>query len=167
LGKSDINERYHQLYNLIVLATGWQESCYRQFIINKKKRKITYLRSYNGTSVGLMQINERVWRGLYDRNHLRWDIEYNAIAGCEILELYLKRYALKRLNKMKPETPVDDDTLAQLVYSMYNGGPGQFHKFLKRKKSGKFYTSDKFFLEKYTWVKTDQFQNISRCLIGK
>ncbi|MBW1719838.1 MAG: hypothetical protein JRJ43_09805 [Deltaproteobacteria bacterium] len=86
---------------------------------------------------------------------------------CEILELYLWKYDLKRLNKMKPETHVDDDTLAQLVYSMYNGGPGQFHKFFKRKKSGKFYTSDKLFLEKYTWVKTDQFQNISKCLIGK
>jgi hypothetical protein len=167
LGKSDIDEKYHRLYDIIVLATGWQESCYRQFIIDRKKGKITYLRSYNGTSVGLMQINERVWRGLYDRHHLRWNIEYNVIAGCEILELYLKRYALKRLDRMKPETRVDDDTLAQLVYSMYNGGPGQFHEFLKRKKTGKLYTSDKLFLEKYTWVKTDQFQNVSKCLIGE
>ncbi len=167
LEKSDIDEKYHKLYDIIVLATGWQESCYRQFIIDRKKRKITYLRSYNGTSVGLMQINERVWRGLYDRHHLRWNIEYNVIAGCEILELYLRKYTLKRLDKMKTETQVDDDTLAQLVYSMYNGGPSQFHEFLKRKKSGKLYTSDKLFLEKYTWVKTGQFQNVSKCLIGE
>jgi hypothetical protein len=167
LEKSDISEKYHRLYDLIVMATGWQESCYRQFIIDREKRKITYLRSYNGTSVGLMQINERVWRGLYDRHHLRWDIEYNVIAGCEILELYLERYALKRLDRMNSEIQVDNDTLAQLVYSMYNGGPAQFHEFLKRKKTGKLYASDELFLEKYTWVKTDQFQNVSKCLIGK
>ena len=53
---------YDTLFESIVLATGWQESCFRQFII--KNNKIVFLRSYNGTSVGLMQINERVWRGL-------------------------------------------------------------------------------------------------------
>jgi len=68
---------------------------------------------------------------------------------------------------MNSEIQVDNDTLAQLVYSMYNGGPAQFHEFLERKKTGKLYASDELFLEKYTWVKTDQFQNVSKCLIGK
>ena len=160
LKKGKIAETYYDLYRLIVLSTTWQESCFRQFTI--KKGKVTYLRSYNSTSVGLMQINERVWRGMYDTNHLRWDINYNAEAGCEIIDLYFCRYALK---KMKLGEPLDDDKLARIMYAMYNGGPGQFHKFLKRSKKGEYYLSDKLFFEKYSWVKNNQWQNISKCLI--
>jgi hypothetical protein len=43
-----------------------------------------------------MQINERVWRGLYDTQKLRWDIAYNVRAGTEILLNYLLKYSLKR-----------------------------------------------------------------------
>jgi len=46
---------------------------------------------------------------------------------------------------------------------MYNGGPRDFKKFLSRKKTGKYYKSDKLFLEKYNWVKTGQWQNIQKC----
>ena len=113
-----------------------------------------------------MQINERVWRGMYDANHLRWDINYNARAGCEIIDLYFRRYALRKMKEMKLEKTLDDDTIARLMYAMYNGGPGQFHKFLKRKKKGNYYLSDKLFYEKYSWVKNNQWENISKCLIG-
>ena len=164
LKKSTLAERYHDLYRRIVLSTTWQESCFRQFKV--RKGKVTYLRSYNNTSVGLMQINERVWRGVYDANHLRWDISYNAKAGCEIMDLYFCRYALKRMNTMKLDTALDDDTLARLMYAMYNGGPGEFHKFLKRHKNGKYYPSDTLFFEKYSWVKNKQWENINKCLIG-
>ena len=131
-----------------------------------KKRKVTYLLSYNRTSVGLMQVNERVWRGMYDRQHLRWDIKYNAAAGCEILEIYIRKYTLDRIKKMKVEISLDDDTFARIVYAMYNGGPGQFKKILKRNKDGTFYTSDKLYFDKYSWVKDNQWENIRKCLIG-
>jgi hypothetical protein len=164
LNDSQIEERYHNLYRLIVLSTAWQESCFRQFRV--RKRKVTYLLSYNRTSVGLMQVNERVWRGMYDRHHLRWDIRYNAAAGCEILDLYLKKYTLDRIEKMKGGTTLNEDAFARIVYAMYNGGPGQFKKILKRKKKGTFYSSDKLYFEKYSWVKNSQWKNIRKCLIG-
>ena len=164
LNDSKIEERYHDLYRLIVLSTAWQESCFRQFRV--KKRKVTYLLSYNRTSVGLMQVNERVWRGMYDRQHLRWDIHYNAAAGCEILEIYIRKYTLDRIKKMKVKINLDDDTFARIVYAMYNGGPGQFKKILKRNKDGTFYTSDKLYFDKYSWVKDNQWENIRKCLIG-
>ncbi len=38
-----------------------------------------------------MQINVRVWRGIYRPENLRWNIQYNARAGVEILALFLQR----------------------------------------------------------------------------
>ena len=32
-----------------------------------------------------MQVNKHVWRGFYDLDRLKWDVLYNAGAGCEIL----------------------------------------------------------------------------------
>ena len=84
------------MFPKVVLATAWQESCMRQFLI--KKKKIVYLRSSNGSSVGVMQINERVWREIYDIDRLRWNIRYNARAGCEILDLYVTK-SIKNLKK--------------------------------------------------------------------
>ncbi|MBT8350295.1 MAG: lytic transglycosylase domain-containing protein [Deltaproteobacteria bacterium] len=164
LNDSEIEERYHDLYRLIVLSTAWQESCFRQFRV--RKRKVVYLLSYNRTSVGLMQINERVWRGMYDRHHLRWNIRYNTAAGCEIIELYLRKYALDRIKKMKIEKTLDDESFARIVYAMYNGGPGQFKKILERKSKGTFFSSDNLYFEKYSWVKNSQWENIRKCLIG-
>jgi hypothetical protein len=164
LNDSEIEERYHDLYRLIVLSTAWQESCFRQFRV--RKRKVVYLLSSNRTSVGLMQINERVWRGMYDRHHLRWNIRYNIAAGCEILELYLRKYTLDRIKKMKIEKTLDDDTFARIVYAMYNGGPGQFEKILERKSTGTFFSSDNLYFKKYSWVKNSQWENIRKCLLG-
>ena len=163
LKDSKIGEQYHNLYRLIVLTTAWQESCYRQFEV--KKNRVTYLRSYNGTSVGLMQINERVWRGMYDENHLRWDIHYNAKAGCEITDLYFNRYALRKMEKMGLKNSLDDNVLARATYAMYNGGPRQFDKFLKRNKKKAYYLSDRLFMEKFLWVNSGQWENVKQCLI--
>ncbi|VAX24605.1 Membrane protein [hydrothermal vent metagenome] len=162
LKKSSIPKKYHQLYRLIIPATAWQESCFRQF--KKSRGKVTYLRSYNNTSVGIMQINERVWRGIYNPKSLRWNIRYNALAGAEIADIYLRRYALRKMNKNKP---LSNDTLARVVYAMYNGGPGQFRKFLKRKARGKYYLSDRLFQQKYLWVKKSRWDKIGACISGR
>ena len=165
IDKSVLSSVYHDMYRQIVLATTWQESCFRQF--KMRKRKITYLRSYNKTSVGLMQINERVWRGIYDRNQLRWNIRYNCMAGNEILELYFRKYALLRLKKHRLQKSIDDKTLSGLVYAMYNGGPGQFKKYLNRQKTEKYYLSDRLFAEKQAWLSRNEWGNIRICLVGK
>ena len=146
-------------YRSMIIAMAWQESCFRQFI--EKDHQLTYLLSYNNTSVGLMQVNERVWRGLYDREKLRWDIEYNAAAGNEISFLYLQKYALRDKNAAKK---LDPATLARLVYAMYNGGPGQYHDFLERLRKGKMLSYDDHFWEKYSSVTSGKWEKLSQCL---
>jgi len=164
LTKSRIPERYNDFYHDLVLSTAWQESCFRQF--REKNKKIGYLRSYNGTSVGIMQVNERVWRGLYDGKRLRWDIEYNTLAGCQILDMYLWKYVLNRRDRIEKEIPLTDDLIARMVYAVYNGGPSQVKKFTHRAKTGQYYDADKLFNEKYEWVKNKDWEKIRKCLIG-
>jgi hypothetical protein len=161
LKQKNVPTSIHSTFRLMIPAMAWQESCFRQFVM--RNNQLTYLLSYNNSSVGLMQVNTRVWRGLYDAERLRWDIRYNAAAGCEIAALYLKDYALR--DRKGGERP-DNETVAQLVYAMYNGGPGQYKKFLERKRSGNLYKSDKLFLEKYEWVTTASWDKISKCLGG-
>jgi len=161
LKRNKLPEKYHQIFQEIIFSTAWQESCFQQFKVNKGK--ITYLRSYNQTSVGMMQVNERVWRGIYNLKHLKWNIRYNAMAGVEIIDQYFQRYALK---KLKIKDPIDGDTLAGVTYAMYNGGPRHFYQFLKRKEKGKYYLSDRLFFEKYRWVQNDQWTYIDNCLVG-
>ncbi len=148
-------------FRLMIPAMAWQESCFRQFVV--RDNQLTYLLSSNNSSVGLMQVNMRVWRGLYDLQRLRWDIRYNAAAGCEIAALYLKDYGLRERKGMKRP---DNETMARLVYAMYNGGPAQYKKYLARERSGKLYGSDKLFWEKYEWVSTASWDKISKCLLG-
>ena len=159
LDKGRVSGGYHALFKMIVPATAWQESCWRQFII--KKGKILYLRSYNNTSVGIMQVNERVWRGLFSRHNLRWNIWYNAQAGCQILEHYFVKYLT---GKNKPNERLDSDTMARALYAMYNGGPAQLKKFLQRHKRKKYYLSDRLFWEKYVWVKGREWNRCYNCL---
>ena len=165
LQKRETSVDYNQFFPTVVLSTAWQESCFRQFLV--KRKKIVYLRSYDGSSVGLMQINERVWRGLYDPHHLRWDIRYNALAGCEIIDLYVTKYLTRHAKRLKAMSTATGDAYAGIIYAMYNGGPGQLDKFLIRSAEGKLHQSDRLFSEKYAWVKNGQLDNISKCLIGK
>ena len=76
--KKSPDPEFRDLFYFIVDAVAWQESCYRQF--KQSRGVIEYLRSYNNTSVGLMQINEKVWRGMYNQEKLRWNIRYNMAA---------------------------------------------------------------------------------------
>jgi hypothetical protein len=161
LKKNSIPESYLPMFRYAVYATAWQESCFRQFIIDKKK--LTYIRSYTNTSVGIMQINERVWRGIYDINHLRWDVSYNATAGIDILNLYLKKYALPKMKSLKGKDALDKDGVASSLYAMYNEGPAEFSKFVKRRSTDQFTNIDKQFKEKYIWVKSGQWERLSDC----
>lgn len=162
LKKRKTSKHYQEFFPRLAVATAWQESCFRQYIV--KKNKVVYLRSYNGSSVGLMQINERVWRGVYDLNQLRWNIRYNALAGCEVLDLYVSKYIEGNPKNRSIAGKLKDDTLASLVYAMYNSGPQDLSRFLSRSRTGKYHLSDKLFKEKYAWVKTDRWQNIRSCL---
>jgi hypothetical protein len=111
-----------------------------------------------------MQVHVRVWRGMYAPKSLRWNIHYNALAGAEILELYLRRYGLKRVG---PEILLDDNLLARAVYAMYNGGPDQLDLFLKRVQKDRLQISDRLFKEKYEWVEKGRWDKIGVCLTGR
>ncbi len=158
LAKSGLDPRHQEMFVHLTTSTAWQESCWRQFITTANK--ITYLRSYNNTSVGVMQVNERVWRGMYDLPSLRWNVLYNIRAGCEILELYLREYALEGSGRARS---LDSGTLAKAVYAMYNGGPAQLGRFLKRQASKSYALSDKLFAEKLNWVMAGQWEKLERC----
>lgn len=134
-----------------------------QTVTVKKRGKVTYLLSYNRTSVGLMQINERVWRGLYQRESLRWNIRYNARAGAEILDLYMRDYAISRI---QAQGVTDDALLARAVYSMYNAGPDELQKFMKRYRNNAPDHLDRLFKEKYELTQNAKFDQIAVCLIG-
>jgi hypothetical protein len=160
--KSQLETDYHGLYRNLILATAWQESCWRQFV--KSKGKLRYLVSHNQTSVGLMQVNERVWRGFYRIESLRWNIRYNIRAGCEILDLYLRDYAIKRLQS---KGTLDRDTLVRVTYVMYNAGPGEYFGFLKRSEKKALNRLDRLFWQKYLSSKGDQFGGLLHCLTGE
>lgn len=161
LARGDIPRSLGPMFKVMIPAMAWQESCLRQFV--EKEQKLTYLLSYNNSSVGVMQVNERVWRGIYDRSRLRWDIHYNVLAGCEIADLYLRKYALPKAGSGKA---LDSRTIARAVYAMYNGGPSQYEKFLQRDKDDSHHRSDQLFAEKLAWVTADNWRPLSVCLVG-
>lgn len=146
----------------MIMATAWHESCFRQFVV--KDQKITYLLSYNNSSVGIMQVNEKVWRGIYDVQELRWNIEYNSRAGTEILALYLNRYLAKRKGLKSYDDADGRRYLAIWLYALYNGGPVQLKKFPARASSGHLNRIDKQFQEKYDQAADEKWLETVDCL---
>jgi len=148
------------LYEKLVLTTAWQESCWRQYTI--KQKKVVPLRSDTGDT-GLMQMNERVWRGFYDIEKLRWDIAYNVRAGTEVLRKYLLRYALKKgENKHRGGL----DNLARATYSAYNGGPGQVSRYRNPSAAPSLKKIDAAFWKRYQLVNQGNAMHVARCLGG-
>jgi hypothetical protein len=119
-----LDARDAELLTKMLPVTAWQESCWRQF--RKKNGVPTYMRSSHG-SVGIMQVNERVWRGFYEVERLRWQIAYNAGAGTEVLLHYFELVDDPPRGVPKPTTLRDR---ARAVYAAYNGGPDQLRRYL-------------------------------------
>jgi len=107
----------------MVPVTALIESCWRQYVV--RGGKVSYLRSGSG-SVGIMQINQIVWRGFYDVERLRWDTAYNARAGAQILMKYLKDYAIPYAEKSG-----NPDHIPRAAYAVYNAGPRAVGRFSK------------------------------------
>ncbi|MEZ5571288.1 MAG: transglycosylase SLT domain-containing protein [Halioglobus sp.] len=158
LHKYKLDKAYHDLFRKLVLATAWQESCWRQFVV--KDEQITPLLSSTG-DVGLMQMNERVWRGFYDLQKLRWNIAYNSNAGAEVLLDYLVKYAINR-NEHTHAGGVDN--LARASYSAYNGGPGKASRYRKTDVTAFQKKVDTAFWKKYQKINAGEQSGIARCL---
>jgi hypothetical protein len=151
----NLDSRYYLLFRTTAVATAWQESCWRQFI--RKGNKIVPLKSRIG-SLGLMQVNQHVWRGVYDIKGLKGDIAYNSRAGCEILLHYLKDYAIAQ-----GEDQDGFDNLARASYSVYNGGPGQLSRYRSHNTKSSLKKADDSWWEKYQEVKNGNEMNVAEC----
>ncbi|TAK82606.1 MAG: lytic transglycosylase domain-containing protein [Betaproteobacteria bacterium] len=123
LQRADLAAPYDEIYRNLVPTTALIESCWRQYVL--RGGKVSYLRSAVG-SVGIMQINQRVWRGFYDVERLRWNTAYNTRAGAQILLRYMKDYAMPYA-----ERTGDLKHIPRATYAVYNAGPravGRFNK---------------------------------------
>ena len=123
LRRAKLAAPYDEIYHHLMPATALIESCWRQYEV--RAGKVSYLRSAAG-SVGIMQINQRVWRGFYDVERLRWDTAYNTRAGAQILMRYMKDYAIPYA-----ERTGDLNHVPRAAYAVYNAGPravGRFNK---------------------------------------
>jgi soluble lytic murein transglycosylase-like protein len=106
-----------------VPTTALIESCWRQYVM--RGGKVRYLRSRSG-SVGIMQVNQVVWRGFYDVQRLRWDTAYNVRAGAQILLRYMKDYAIPYAKKSG-----DTNHAPRAAYAVYNAGPRAVGRFAR------------------------------------
>jgi len=157
---STITGEHARIFRNLMLAAAWQESCWRQYIV--QKNKIVPLVSESG-DIGLLQINERVWRGFYSRNKLRWDINYNARAGGEILFKFMVDYALKRQEHKKAGGL---SNLARASYSAYNGGPSRVDRYRSKGVPAEQKKIDAAFWEKYQQVNRGDELAVVECLGG-
>jgi hypothetical protein len=155
LGESGVDTDDAHTYTTLVLSTAWQESCWRQFVMDGAR--IRWLESATG-DIGLMQVNKHVWRGFYDIDRLKWDVLYNAGAGCEILARMM-RYAIAQ-PKFDP-VPVAGH-LARSAYAAYNGGPGACNRW-RRREPPALKQIDTSFWEKYHAIENGTQIDILSC----
>ncbi|MDH3880864.1 MAG: DUF4403 family protein, partial [Desulfobacteraceae bacterium] len=157
---SSIAQEHARIYRKLMLTTAWQESCWRQYIV--QNRKVVPLISASG-DIGMLQINEKVWRGFYSPSKLKWNITYNVRAGSEILFKFMVNYALKQ---REHKHGGDLSNLARATYSAYNGGPSQVSRYRKNDVPAAHKKIDTAFWKKYQQVNQGQELAVAQCLGG-
>ncbi len=155
LGESAVDADDATTYVMLVRSAAWQESCWRQFVM--AGAGIRWLESATG-DIGVMQVNKHVWRGFYDIDRLKWDVLYNAGAGCEILARMM-RYASAQ-QRFDP-VPVAGH-LARSAYAAYNGGPGACNRW-RRREPPALKQIDSSFWDKYRAVQDGTPIDILSC----
>jgi len=150
-------DRMKERLDPLVRATAWKESCWRQLEGSTSDPQV--LRSPMG-AVGMMQINGRVWRSVYDLDRLSDEVDYNVNAGIEILTHYMVDYAIRR---GEHEQPGGDDNLIKATYAAYNGGPSHLERYRREDTPTRLQAIDNEFWRHYTTIKADQWPDISSC----
>ena len=153
--KYQLAEEHESLARQIILAVGWQETCWRQFI--KKGKVLMPLASASG-ALGLMQISPHTWRNIYDLKQLGADIEYNGNAGAEISLYYLTRFAMKKNEDKQP-----GGSLARATYSAYNGGPSQLSRYRLATTNAESKKIDESFRKKFEAVSAGREMEVQSC----
>jgi len=151
---------FFDVYSPLLRATAWQETCWRQFV--RRHARLEVLRSAAG-SVGIMQVNEHVWRGIYALDRLRQETAYNAQAGNEILVHYLVDYAIRRNEHVKSN---DLHALARASYAVYNGGPRHLTRYRRAQTKPALRAIDDAFWHKYQAVRAQGPGAVKACYAG-
>jgi hypothetical protein len=159
-GKGKVPAEYFGLYDALLRATAWQESCWRQYVL--RNGAVEAIKSSAG-SVGLMQVNVHVWRGVYDVDAIANNVGYNARAGNEILVHYLVDYAIR---KKEHEINNDPENLVRATYAMYNGGPRHRSRYRDPKVSASLKKIDDSFWLKYHAIQAEGSKAVRPCLAG-
>ncbi|MBU1140786.1 MAG: lytic transglycosylase domain-containing protein, partial [Proteobacteria bacterium] len=157
--KAGLDSTSSLIYQHLVPATALMESCWRQYVLNGDQ--IAYLRSQAG-SIGMMQINQHVWRGFYSIERLKWDTVYNIQAGAEILMHYYKDYGLKVAKQYgRPEDA------ARSAYSAYNAGPRAARRFMKKNATARQKTVDDRLWGYFQRIRAGGRVNLATCNVDQ
>jgi soluble lytic murein transglycosylase-like protein len=155
-----LEREQRELFEHLVLATAWQESCWRQYV--RRQGRAEPLRSSVG-ALGLMQVNPHVWRGFYSVDGLAHSIRYNARAGGEVLLHYLRDYALAR-GEHRLGGP---DALVRATYAAYHGGPSHLRRYRQPTRWRKALVAvDRAFHAKYLAVASGGELGVRECFPG-
>jgi len=160
LARGRIEPAFVDVYRALLPATAWQETCWRQFEI--RNGRIDTVQSPVG-SVGIMQVNKHVWRGVYNLDALHGDVSYNARAGNEILVHYLVNHAIRRGEHRKRGKP---DDLARATYAAYNGGPAQLARYRSSDTRPALRKIDESFHKKFEQVRRLGPEAVKSCFGG-
>lgn len=155
LQRGNLDPRYAEIFQHLVPSTALIESCWRQFV--SEGGQVTFLRSSAG-SIGLMQINQNVWRGFYNLERLRWEVPYNIRAGSQILMRYLKQYGITVADKNG-----DPSYAPRATYSVYNAGPRAARRFMKKNSSSREKRVDERFWEIYQGIEAGGTVDLTSC----
>ncbi len=149
-------------FGSLVLATAWQESCWRHWTQNRGG-ELKPIRSRAG-AVGIMQVLERSWRGFYDLRALRDDIDYNARAGVEILLRYLTEYAAGEAGTSRARS---EDRLARTAYAIYHAGPKRGSERVGNPRTpARLRKIDDQFWQRYQYVRNGEDGRVRSCWGG-
>jgi len=157
LQKGSLEPVHAAIYRHLLPATALIESCWRQFV--SENGKVSYLKSSAG-SIGMMQINQYVWRGFYEIDRLKWDVPYNVHAGAEILMRYLKSNAIPLA-----ENTGQTDHIPRATYCVYNAGPQAVRRFLNSKGSARARAVDERFWKLYQGIAAGGTVDLKQCAV--
>ncbi|MBU0662982.1 MAG: transglycosylase SLT domain-containing protein [Proteobacteria bacterium] len=155
--KANLDPRYATIYQHLIPATAMIESCWQQF--TRKDDKIITLRSPAG-GIGIMQINQHVWRGFYDIERLQRDVTYNIQAGNQIMMRYFQQYGIQIAKEKN-----NPHLAARAAYATYNAGPRASRRFLKAEASVRQKRVDEHLWDLYQKVSAGGSADLQNCSI--
>lgn len=144
-------------FSHLLSTTALIESCWRQY--NLQDGAVSYVRSPSG-SIGMMQINPSVWRGIFEIERLKKDTGYNATVGARILLRYLRLHARPIARKSG-----NQDDLARATYAAYNAGPRAAGRFLNPQAKARIKQVDDKFWKLYQTLRDGGTVDLQSCSV--